>query len=69
VSRLVDAEERLTNVLAVAPDNAFAYVVLGMLHTITDRTDLAVASFERALSLNSNLALGHSGLGLAALQR
>ena len=63
--RLEAAEATITKALSLAPEDAFAHYVLGMVQVLTNRSANGVAEFERALSLDPNLAVAHGLIGLA----
>jgi TolB-like protein/class 3 adenylate cyclase len=64
-SRLAAAEATLKKVLSLAPNHAWALVVLGHVQVSTNRADLGVAGSKRALALDRNLAGAHALIGLA----
>ncbi len=64
-SRLAAAEATLKKVLSLAPNHAWAHVVLGNVQLSTNRADLAVAESKRALALDRNVAGAHALIGLA----
>jgi TolB-like protein/class 3 adenylate cyclase len=64
-SRLAAAEATLKKVLSLAPNHAWAHVVLGHVRVSTNRADLGVAGSRRALALDRNLAGAHALIGLA----
>jgi hypothetical protein len=59
------AEETVLKVLCVAPDHAFAHLILGAALNFTNRGVQAIAEFERALALDRNLAEAHEHIGWA----
>ena len=60
-----DVERMLTKALALAPESADAFVLLGILHCATDRVSQGIRDFERALELDPNLAGAHGQIGIA----
>ena len=65
--RLADAETALTEALSMAPDHAWAHVVLGLVQTLTNRAAQGIAECERALALDPNLAEAHAVIGFAKI--
>jgi len=61
------AEATLKKVLSLAPNHAFAHLVLGATLLSTNRPTLGIAECERALALDKNLAEAHAQIGLAKL--
>src|SRR5271165_7144915 len=62
-ARLAAAEDALTTALSMAPDNALAHLLLGVVQMHTNRDSQGVASCERALDLDRNLAAAHAQIG------
>jgi TolB-like protein/Flp pilus assembly protein TadD len=65
VARLAAAEATILKALCLAPDHAFAHVVFGAVLMATNRAAQAIAEYERALSLDRNLAEAHAQIGWA----
>ncbi len=65
VARAAAAEATLTEVLSLAPNHAFAELVLGGVHIYTNRAAEGIAKCEHALALDRNLAAAHALIGLA----
>jgi TolB-like protein/class 3 adenylate cyclase/Flp pilus assembly protein TadD len=57
------AEESLTKALSLAPQNAIAHLLLGVVQMHTDRALQGIRSCERALDLDRNLAAAHAQIG------
>jgi TolB-like protein len=57
------AEESLTKALSLAPENAIAHLLLGVVQMHTDRALQGIRSCERALDLDRNLAAAHAQIG------
>jgi len=64
-ARLASAEANATKALSLAPDHAFAHLVLGSFYSAVNRSDEAIAEFERALILDRNLVCAHAHIGMA----
>jgi len=64
-ARIVAAKTAVTKVLALAPDFAFAHLVLGIVHMLTNRPAEGIAEHERALALDRNAAYAHASIGWA----
>jgi tetratricopeptide (TPR) repeat protein len=62
-ARLAAAEEALTAALTIAPESALAHLLLGVVQMHTNRASHGVASCERALDLDPNLAAAHAQIG------
>jgi TolB-like protein/class 3 adenylate cyclase len=62
-ARLAAAEDALTTALSIAPENAFAHLLLGVVQMHTNRASQGVGSCERALDLDRNLAGAHAQIG------
>jgi TolB-like protein/class 3 adenylate cyclase len=67
VARLAGAEKKLQRVLSIEPSNARAFWSLGAVMLNTKRHLAGIAAFERALTLDQNLAGAHADLGSAKL--
>jgi TolB-like protein len=65
IALLATAEAALAKVLSVAPNHAFAHLVVGGLFISTNRALRGIAECERALELDRNLAEAHAQIGLA----
>jgi TolB-like protein/class 3 adenylate cyclase len=63
IARLAAAEDALTTALSIAPENALAHLLLGVVQMHTNRASEGVASCERALDLDRNLAVAHAQIG------
>jgi TolB-like protein/class 3 adenylate cyclase len=59
------AEAILVKVLSLAPNHAFAHLLLGAVLNATNRATQCISECERALALNRNLADAHAEIGLA----
>jgi TolB-like protein/class 3 adenylate cyclase len=66
-ARLVAAEEALTEVLSLAPDNTVAHMCQGIIEIHTNRVLQGIREFERALELDRNLANAHGQIGAAKI--
>ena len=64
-ARLASVEASATKALSLAPDHAFAHLVLGSFYSAVDRSDEAIAEFEHALILDRNLVYAHALIGMA----
>ena len=62
-ARLAAAEDALTTALSIAPEDALAHLLLGVVQMHTDRASQGVRSCERALDLDRNLAVAHAQIG------
>ena len=62
--RLAAAEVTLTKALALAPNHAWAHLMLGCVRVSTNRAAEGVAECEHALALDRNLAFAHAEIGL-----
>jgi tetratricopeptide (TPR) repeat protein len=62
---LANAEATLIKVLSIAPNHAFAHMLLGATLTATNRAAQGIAECERALALDRNLAEAHAQIGFA----
>jgi len=65
--RLAAAEAAATKALSLAPNHAWAHMVLGNVQTFTNRPLQGIAHCERALALNRNLAMAHAYIGNAKI--
>ena len=63
IARLAAAEDALTAVLSMAPESALAHLLLGVVQMHTNRASRGVASCERALDLDRNMAVAHAQIG------
>ncbi|MFK4727737.1 TolB-like protein/Flp pilus assembly protein TadD [Bradyrhizobium niftali] len=66
-THLASAERTIIKVLTLAPNHPKAHMVLGLVQMFTGRAAQGVASCERAISLDRNLAHAHAGIGLGKL--
>jgi tetratricopeptide (TPR) repeat protein len=66
-TRFLAAERNAARALLLAPNHAYAHVVLGFVMGITKRLDRAMSESIHALELDPNLALAHALIGLHAL--
>ncbi len=66
-ARFKAAEAASTKALSLAPEHAFAHMVLGLVQIYTDRSVQGVAECERALALDRNLAHAHASIGVAQI--
>ena len=62
------AEAAALKALTLAPDNAWAHVMLGSIQIATDRAAEGVRRCERALELDRNLAAAHAQIGNGKIQ-
>jgi tetratricopeptide (TPR) repeat protein len=62
-ARIAAAEESLTKALSLAPGNAIAHLLLGVVQMHTGRALQGIRSCERALDLDRNLAAAHAQIG------
>ena len=67
VKALAAAEVALTKALLLVPNNAIAHHFMGVVQRHTNRPTQAIAEFERALTLNPNLANTRANIGVAKL--
>ena len=65
--RLAVAEAAATKALSLAPNHAWAHMVLGNVQIFTNRPLQGIAQCERALGLNRNLAMAHAYIGNAQI--
>jgi TolB-like protein/class 3 adenylate cyclase len=65
--RLAAAEAAATKALSLAPNHAWAHMVLGNVQIFTNRPLQGIAQCERALALDRNLAMAHSYIGDAKI--
>jgi TolB-like protein/class 3 adenylate cyclase len=65
VKALAAAEVALTKALLLVPNNAIAHHFMGVVQRHTNRQTQAIAEFERALTLNPNLANTRANIGMA----
>jgi TolB-like protein len=70
-ARLASAEATAIKALSLAPNHAWAHLVLGSFYNTVNRGAEAIAEFEHALMLDRNLVYAHSliGMGKTALGR
>jgi tetratricopeptide (TPR) repeat protein len=64
-ARLATAEATLSKVLSLAPNQAVAHLLLGLVQMYTKRVPQGIAECEHALELDRNSALAHSLIGYA----
>jgi TolB-like protein len=64
-ARLASAEAVAIKALSLAPNHAFAHLVLGSFYSAVNRGDEAIAEFEHALMLDRNLVYAQSLIGMA----
>ena len=67
VPRLAAAEATLNKALSLAPQQALAHLMLGIIQILTNRATQGIAECERALALDRNLAHAHAWIGLAKM--
>jgi len=65
--RLIAAESALTKALSLAPGNAGAHLIMGIVYVYTNRQLSGIAQCERALALNPNLAGAHGNIAVAKM--
>jgi TolB-like protein/Tfp pilus assembly protein PilF len=65
--RLAAAEAAATKALSLAPNHAWAHMVLGNVLIFTNRPSQGIAQCERALELDRNLAMAHAYIGHAKM--
>jgi tetratricopeptide (TPR) repeat protein len=65
VNDLKTAERAATSALSVAPNHAWAHFALGCVYSLSNRFLEAIAEYEHAIGINSNLALAHGYIALA----
>jgi tetratricopeptide (TPR) repeat protein len=63
-ARLTAAEAAVTKALSLAPEFAMGHLCLGLVRTLTNRSDQAIAASKRALTLNRNLATAQAFIGI-----
>jgi TolB-like protein len=63
-ARYAAAETNAIKALSLAPDHAWAHVVLGLVYVSTNRAAQGIAECEQALALDRNLASAHAIIGL-----
>jgi TolB-like protein/Flp pilus assembly protein TadD len=63
--RLASAQASATKALSLAPDHAFAHLLLGSFYSAVNRSDEAIDEFEHALILDRNLVYAHAHIGMA----
>ena len=64
-ARLTSAEAVAIKALSLAPNHAFAHLVLGSYYGGVNRGEEAIAEFEHALILDRNLVYAHALIGMA----
>jgi TolB-like protein len=64
-TRFAAAEAALTKALSMAPQNAVAHMILGIVQMFTNRAARAIGECAQALVLDRNLADAHASIGLA----
>jgi TolB-like protein len=64
-ARLASAEATATKALSLAPNHAWAHLVLGSFYNTVNRGTEAIAEFEHALMLDRNLVYAHALIGMA----
>ena len=64
-ARFAAAEVAAMKALSLAPNHAFAHLVLGTAQIFTDRAAQGIAECEHALALDRNLASAHAIIGIA----
>jgi TolB-like protein/class 3 adenylate cyclase/Flp pilus assembly protein TadD len=63
-ARFAAAEAIAAKALSLAPDNAYAHLIMGLVLGFTKRPEEGTAECERALALDRNLAAAHAMIGL-----
>jgi TolB-like protein len=63
IEHLTTAEATVTKALSLAPNHPMAHNVLGIVQLFTDRAAQGIATCERALALDRNLAWAHGNIG------
>ena len=58
------SEGRAKTAISLAPNHALAHLALGQIYSFTDRPQLALAEFRRAIELDRNLAHAHAGFAV-----
>jgi hypothetical protein len=61
--RFAAAEKTISKTLSLAPNHAFAHVILGLVQIFTKRVAQGIAECEQALALDRNLAIAHGLIG------
>ena len=64
-ARLASAEATAIKALSLAPNYAWAHLVLGSFYNTVNRGAEAIAEFEHALMLDRNLVYAHALIGMA----
>jgi TolB-like protein/class 3 adenylate cyclase len=64
-ARLASAEATAIKALSLAPNHAWAHLVLGSFYNTVNRGAEAIAEFEHALMLDRNLIYAHALIGMA----
>jgi tetratricopeptide (TPR) repeat protein len=62
-SDLKSAENALTEVLALTPDDADAHYVKGLLHRAQDKPEISIVEYQAAINLNPSLAPAYAQIG------
>ena len=62
-ARFAAAKSTIVKTLSMAPNHAFAHLVLGAIYGTSDRSPEAIAELEHALALDRNLAYAHMMIG------
>ena len=63
-ARFAAAQTALIKALSLAPQNAYAQMLLGAVQSMTNRATQGIAECEQALALDRNLAYAHAVIGL-----
>jgi len=64
-ARLLSAEATAIKALSLAPNHAWAHLVLGSFYNTVNRGAEAITEFEHALQLDRNLVYAHALIGMA----
>jgi TolB-like protein len=64
-ARLASVETTAIKALSLAPNHAWAHLVLGSFYNTVNRGAEAIAEFEHALTLDRNLVYAHALIGMA----
>jgi TolB-like protein/Flp pilus assembly protein TadD len=67
IEQLTTAEAAVKKALSLAPNHPMAHNVLGLLQLFTDRAAQGIATCERALALDRNLAWAHGNIGFGKI--
>ena len=57
----------MTKALSLAPEFSIGHFALGLVRILSNQSDQAIAAFERALTLNRNLASARAYIGVAKI--